>query len=479
MQIRTRLTLQFFGIVAFMLFFSLSAVYYLTSKYREDTFYLRLKEKALTAAVTAATITSGSYVDSTTIRFVERAKKDIIYKEHVAVFDSSQKEISKSNEIFQFDKPKEWFAKVREDKEVRFKVGEIEVLGLRYYDEICKYEYIIFAGAVDLFGNGELRNLRNTLLIVFMLVVLASAIAGWVFAGRALRPISDVINQVDSITESNLSQRLQNSVNKDEIHRLTHTFNNLLDRIERAFIAQKSFVANASHELKNLLTIVLSQLEVTLLKDRSKEEYFETLSSVTDDIRRLSDVSNRLLELARISGEKQMVNMEEVRIDDIIFQTRADVLRRNPTYRIRLNFVEMPENDDMMIMKGNEALLHTAFLNLIENGCKFSDNHEVSIRLEVKPTFICLNFSDKGIGIPAEELPYIFDAFYRSRNTREIQGHGIGLSLVHNIISLHGGTIEVKSKEKEGSDFKILFKRQPEKAPVKSTFRRLGFPPFT
>ncbi len=461
MQIRTRLTLQFLGIVATIVFMSLVAVYYISANYIQKSFRYRLKDKAITAAATAAQLNSGdARIDSSTIKIIDRAKKDVLYKEHVAVFDSTNLEVYANNEIFAFDKPDLWLKLVREKKERNFYIGDYEVVGVYYLDPICGYQYVALAGAIDNFGLRELANLRKTLSIVFIIIAMAAAGSGWFFAGRALSPISKVVSQVDSITASNLSQRLETPENQDEIALLTSTFNKMLNRIENAFNIQKTFVANSSHELKNLLTVITSQLEVSIRKERSAEEYKSTLTSVLEDIKNLNEVSIRLLELAKISGDESLINMEEVRIDDVLWAARADTLKRNSQNRVVIRFDEMPEDDDVLHLQGNEALLKTALLNLMENACKFSDNHEVVVSLKANHYVTILEFTDKGIGIPSEELPYIFEPFYRAHNTRTVKGHGIGLSLVQRIIKIHGGMIEVSSTVGERTTFKIVFIRK-------------------
>ena len=460
MQIRTRLTLQFLGIVATIAFGSLVVVYYISANYIHKSFYYRLKDKAITAAATAAQLKSGdARIDSSTVKIIDRAKKDVLYKEHVAVFDSINAEVYANNEVFSFDKPDLWLKLVREKQERSFYIADYEVIGLYYSDPICGYKYVALAGAIDNFGLRELENLRQTLSIVFMLIAMAAAGSGWFFAGRALSPISKVVSQVDSITASNLNQRLEIGENQDEIALLTSTFNKMLNRIENAFNIQKTFVANSSHELKNLLTVITSQLEVSIRKERSAAEYKTTLISVLEDIKNLNEVSIRLLELAKISGDESLINMEEVRIDEVLWAARIDTLKRNSQNRVIIRFEEMPDDEAILQLQGNEALLKTAFLNLMENACKFSDNQEVTLSLKANNKGILIEFTDKGIGIPDAEIPYIFEPFYRAHNTRSVKGHGIGLSLVQRIIKIHGGIIAVESRVGEGTTFKVTFMR--------------------
>lgn len=464
MQIRNRLTFQFLALVATILSGSLLAVYSVSSRYREDAFYIRLEEKAFTLAnikLDAAKRDSGLLV------MINRAKKDAIYKEYGILFDSLGRQLyPDKNTILSNEKPpwadviadKKWLDEIRRDKQKKMKFQDYEIYGSIYQDEECQDGYIALVGAIDLFGRGEIRNLRNTLIIVFFVVVLAAAVAGWVFSGRALAPILKVIYQVDKISTSNLSLRLEEPQHKDEIYMLTKTFNTMLARIENGFKIQKTFVANASHELKNMLTVITAQLEVLALRERSVEEYQRSLHSVMEDIKNLNEVSHRLLELAKISGEESQISFEKVHLDEILWIARTDTLKRNPLYKVMVDFEDMQEDEEMedaFVCKGNALLLKTALLNLMENACKFSEDHTVRVKMKATPQEVFLQFADRGIGIPPEDSPFIFEPFYRSQNTRNVKGHGIGLSLVHRIIRIHQGSIEVRSVLKEGTVFVV------------------------
>lgn len=212
-----------------------------------------------------------------------------------------------------------------------------------------------------------------------------------------------------------------------------------------------------------MLTVITAQLEVSEMKERSNEEYKKTIHSVFEDIRYLNEVSNRLLELARVSGENSSVPFSPLRVDEIIWQSRADVLKRNPQNKVYVEFPDLgddPEGeDDFLLISGNEALLQTAFLNLMENACKFSVSREVFVRITTSKKEIMVSFEDKGTGIPEKDLPFIFEPFYRSQNTRTVKGHGIGLSIVAAIIKLHEAEITVKSRLHQGSTFSVTFHR--------------------
>jgi signal transduction histidine kinase len=295
------------------------------------------------------------------------------------------------------------------------------------------------------------------LTVLFFIVTIIVALVGWIFSKRALRPISKVMNAVEGILPQKLDTRLEVPNQKDEIGRLTTTFNKLLDRIETAFQMQKIFVANVSHELKNPLTKIRSQLEVSMLKERNTGDYQLTIRSVLEDIQELAQLSNTLLELAKVSEDQRDLLTETIRVDDLLLDCRLNLAQANPVYNIQLNFEELPEDDTWLELTGNTTLLKTAFLNLMDNACKFSDNHTVSIDLRTAARKLTLRFTDSGKGIPKEDQSLVFQPFYRSDNTANIKGYGIGLSLVDRIVKLHNGTVQIFSNEPKGTTFLVNF----------------------
>lgn len=449
MQIRTRLTFQFTIIVAFILLASFIAIYYFSAQYRESSFYSRLRDKANT---TAELLLNVKEVDSTLLKIIDKNKKDLLFKENIAVYDYEGHRIYSSNDSVDFSNP-QIFDGIRKNSEMRWKNGDLELLGFKYLS--APKRFIVIAAATDRFGLSKLYYLENLLFISFFIILGVVGFTGWIYAGRSLRPISQIVTQVQNISAENLSARLDEGNRRDEIARLSATFNELLNRIEATFSVQKTFVANVSHELKNPLTIITSQLEVALLRDRTQEEYRKTLASVLDDIRQLNEVALRLLELARLGNSEQAMNFKPLRIDELLWQCREEIVEKHPGYRVVLSF-DLPEDERRLLVSGNEHLLKTAFKNLMDNACKFSSDKEATVSLSTTGDEIRVAFRDNGIGISSQDLPNIFQPFYRGSNTVSISGHGIGLSLVERIITLHRSRIGVTSKPGKGSTFSVV-----------------------
>ncbi|HEU4718403.1 MAG TPA: HAMP domain-containing sensor histidine kinase [Bacteroidia bacterium] len=450
MQIRTRLTLQFTGLVAVIFLISYFIIYYSQAQFRISQFNDRLRDKART---TAELLISVDAVTPELLKIIDRNRKDVLYKENISVYNRLNEEIYTSNDTTDFNVTPVMMASVRAEGEQHWRQGDFELIGIPYSDK--HNSFVVVAGAIDVYGINKLRNLRNTLLISSLLFLSIVAVAGWFYAGRSLRPINRIIDQVKTISGTNLVTRLDEGNKRDEIARLSATFNEMLGRIETTFQLQKAFVANASHELINPLTIITSQVEVTLLRERTPEEYRNTLLSVLEDMRTLNQVSLRLLDLARLNSEELKVNFSHVRIDELIWQCKDEFSEKRPQCKVFFS-PELPEEERQLLVMANEYLLKTAIINLMDNACKFSSDKEVFVTMKASGTEVKVQFRDNGIGISESDLPFIFQPFYRSHNAVSIRGHGIGLSLVEKILKLHKATVSVESTPGKGSVFTIV-----------------------
>jgi signal transduction histidine kinase len=310
---------------------------------------------------------------------------------------------------------------------------------------------VVIAAATDIFGYKKLQNLLVILAVVFCATIVIISIAGWFYAGKALQPIANVVNSVDEISITSLNLRVDEGNGKDEIAKLAQRFNSMLSRLESSFATQKNFISNASHELRTPLTAITGQLEVVLLNARSAEEYQNVINSVLDDIKNLNRLSNRLLLLAQSSLEEREKRMTPLRIDELLWQVKEELQKHNPSFQIKIDLDEMLDDENKLIIKGDDQLIKTALLNIIENGCKYSINHMTKVLIASSRFGLTITFQDNGIGIPKEDIGNIFEPFYRGSNTAVIKGHGIGLSMVKNIIKLHKGAIQIESEEGFGT----------------------------
>lgn len=450
MQIRTRLTLQFIIIVAIILVMASLSIYYFSAGHRKEDFYGRLHDKATN---TAKLLIQFEEVDIELLTKIEEDNPVSLPREKIIIYDYKNLVIYSTDKDQVLQITGDMLDEIRLKGEIRFREGDFEVLGFLFTDRYDRF--VVIAGAVDIFGWRKMVNLRNILLGVISISLLLLSFSGWIYAGKALAPISKLISRVDEISITSLNLRLDEGNQKDEISRLAATFNMMLSRLETAFTSQKQFINNASHELRTPLTAITGQLEVVLMGDRSPDEYRKVIGSVLEDMRSLNSISNRLLLLAQTSAERIDLNIRPLRIDELIWQCREDLIKRHNEYQITVDFDNSLDDETKLTFPGEEHLIKTLIINLLDNGCKYSDNHSVTVVLRSADPYFIMDFNDAGIGIPEADLEHIFEPFRRGQNAVGIKGHGIGLSLVERIVALHQGKIDIRSQVGKGTSITI------------------------
>lgn len=453
MQIRTRLTLQFTVLVSTIVLLAFLAIYFFTEQFTHQDFTRRLRERAITSAILLIKV---DQVDTTLLKVIDRAKRDNLYRESIRVFNPEAKEIYTSGDTARITIIDSLVRQTLRKGELKMRYNEFTITGIPFKDR--GKDYVIIARAEDVIGYNRLIDLRRLLIGLFISLILLVAISGWVYAGRALRPIQRIMNDVQNISPQDLSKRLEAGPHPDEMGKLITIFNGLLTRIEKAFQLQRLFVSNVSHELKNPLTNITSQLEVTLLNERSNHEYKQTIASVLEDIKSLNHLSNSLLDLARLTRESDRFTMSKVRLDEILWETRESVSLIDSKYRVEVSLVDMPEDESRLYVNGNPYLLKTAFQNLIENACKFSRDSTATVTLRCQKEEFILEVSDNGPGIEKKDFENVFQPFFRTDATSKVKGYGVGLSLTQRIISIHKGEIKLESIPGSGTRITIILK---------------------
>lgn len=456
MEIKQRITIQFTSIVALLLIASLSVIYLLFASYRKDDFKDRLNNKALSVA---QLIAETEDIEPSIIQRLEKNNPTSLYNEIVFALNDSSEILYTSGNNNSISITDELLLQIRNSGKVYIKHNSNELVGHYYTGN--SGNVIAICSAMDVFGFRKLATLRVILIVVFILSLVFIFFLGKLFASRALNPISDIIQQVNYIDSNNLKQRVSAGSGKDEISNLANTFNNMLRRLEHSFEAQKEFIANASHELRTPLTSITGNLEVTLLKERSNEEYKQSIALTLDEVKNLNRLSNRLLTLLRTGTATSDNTFSVVRIDDVLWKARFEHLKKNKKHDVQIHFDDSIEGEKSFQYKGNAELLKTAFLNLIDNGCKYSFINQIEIQLSIIEGILLIEFNDAGIGIPEDEIGKICQPFYRASNVKKQKGHGIGMSLVERIIGLHKGKLDIESSINKGTTIKLSLPLHP------------------
>ncbi|MBB6128641.1 HAMP domain-containing sensor histidine kinase [Mucilaginibacter lappiensis] len=450
MKIRNQLLLLFLVLFGVLLLAFSIFIYLSSAQTRKDEYYKQLKREA----ITKANLLFDAKVAPSVLQLIYKNSANSLFEEEVAVYDTSFNLLY--HDAVQIDKVKEtrkMIDQIVQQKEITFDQGSLQVVGLLYIHH--GKNYVLTAAANDEYGIKRLGELKNTLILSFIIIICFTVIAGYYFAGRALKPVAEIIDNVKEITATRLDMRVPVKSEKDEIGELAITFNQMLDRLENSFNAQKSFVNNISHELRTPLATVVGELQLALIKDRSITEYKEVIRLSLHDAKRLVKLSNGLLDLAKANFDQREIRMKELRVDELLMDARETVIKTLDGFNVDVLFEQEIENDDNISVMGNEYLLKVAFINLMENACKFSPDHLCTVTITYLHEKVILAFKDNGIGISEQDIPHIFSEFFRGTNKDFTWGNGIGLSLTDKIISMHGGSITVASTENKGSTFSI------------------------
>lgn len=451
MNIRTKLTVIFFSLVIVVLTAISFSIYFFSENYRDQDFYRRLKNRAIN---TAKVLTEVKEVNAALLKRMERNNPASLPNQYIVIYSYKNEELysSDGNQVIAIDSL--LLNRIRLGNEIRYTDGKYEVLGFLFTDGHDRFT--VLAAATDVYGVDALHNLRSILIFTFGVSLVFVSLLGWVYAGRVLRPISRIVNEVSNITEINLNRRLDEGNQKDELSKLAKTFNGMLGRLQSAFVSQKNFIANASHEIKTPITVMAIEIEVALLQDRDKPYYTRILRSVLGGLRGLNKLSTQLLLLAQSSADEPEKNFAPIRIDDVLWEMKDELLKAFPDYHVEINF-DLNLRHESLIVEGDEQLIKVAILNLMDNGCKYSTDQHVTINLDsIGSDYISLNFINSGKEIEQGQLEKIFAPFYRGRMDKKEKGFGIGLSLVSSVVKLHRGEVAVVSSP-ERTQFTIKF----------------------
>jgi signal transduction histidine kinase len=301
-----------------------------------------------------------------------------------------------------------------------------------------------------------LNNLFFILVVAYPLILLVLFLIARFIAGRSIKPISSIIHTANIITKDNLKSRIPLPVNKDELHLLSMTINNLLNRVENAIEREKQFTSDASHELRTPLAVIKGTLEVLIRKPRNPEEYKEKIDFCISEVNRLNLLVDELLLLARFENQKQSLKIEQISLNAIFL----DIISRNSSI-INEKKIKCEALFSKDFYVNSDAYLFSIVVNnILTNAVKYSKSND-TIHFDIKETndgIVCA-ISDNGIGIADEDLQKIFDQFYRSKANEhpEIKGTGLGLSIVKRLCSLLQIDLRIESKENVGTKVILNF----------------------
>ena len=447
MNIKTKLAIEFTLVVVGILMFFSATLYYFSYTTQHNKFADNLTKRAKNTAILLINLPE---VDSVLLRKIQQSTFN--WPREEIVITNSELNILYRNNI-EYLTPEVISQNAVKGDNYRFSIAEKD--GICYKHVFKNQTYTVLVMAFDKNRKENLAELREILLWGIIFSIWLSIFLSYLFSKKAIQPISQIIKSVKDINSSRLSSRLNEGNKKDEIAQLALTFNQMLSNLEIAFKSQEDFVSNASHELRTPLSVMIVESDYILSKEQNPADYKKHISNMVSDLKKRNAQVTSLLELAQINQDKS-IQLSPIRIDEIVFSAIRQ-MKAKYTDRKIIPVIQYPENENKLLVNGNAGMLGIAFQNLIENACKFSDD-DVIIEFSIMDESIKIILTDKGIGIPTNEIGNIYKPFNRASNARYKGGFGIGLSLVAKIFELHDVGFNLHSAENKGTSFELNFK---------------------
>ncbi len=449
MSLRLRLTLLYSTFMGGILLIFGAAVYLLVN-------VILLNQMDTMLASVALDITRVARVNSVgELSVISLPPLDMASNAYVQVWDLNQKIVASSPSIGMLTKPLDSLA-IKTHSTV-YKDSYLDGAHLRVLSAplilgermIGTIQVGASLGVVDATQD----NLFFLMAIVAALGIALAAVGSWAILGRALSPLEDIAEAVDQINHADdLSRRIPyHGGDEDEIGDLAVSFNQTLERLESLFTSQQRFLADVSHELRTPLTVIKGNVD---LMRRMKEADEESLTSIDQEAGRLTRLVGGLLMLAQAESGKLALNMKTVELDLLLTEVFTE-MRVLAGSRVKVHLNEI----DQVLVNGDRDRLKQVLLNLVANAIQYTpQGGDVFLSMSRLGEQVRIIIRDTGPGIPAEDLPHIFDRFYRAEKSRTrsaVSGFGLGLSIAHWIVERHGGEIKVESKDGRGTTFVI------------------------
>jgi two-component system OmpR family sensor kinase len=299
---------------------------------------------------------------------------------------------------------------------------------------------------------------RWLFLAMSVVILTGIGLTGALLARRALRAIDGMAAQARRIGETNLGDRLPHPGTRDEIGRLVETLNGMLDRLERSFEVQRRFTADASHELRSPLSRLRAELEVTLRRPRPAGEYEETLRSCLDEVQRVQGLIEELLELARIDARQEPEPVEPIAVTEIAEAALAAVRPEAERRSVAVGLECPPE----LFVNAAPGAAKVALANILDNAVKFTPpGGQVRIAVTAGLAEAIIVVTDTGPGVASEDVPRLFERFYRGKASRssDVPGFGLGLAISRALVERQGGRICVEAAAEKGATFSVHLPR--------------------
>ncbi len=341
-------------------------------------------------------------------------------------------------------------------KSIKSKDIELRVINFPIADNLYN-PYIIQVGTPLKKVNTTLDRLKFYIIINIIIIMFVTSFIGIFFTKSILKPVMEVAKLANNISHKNLNIRLKETRVDEEMTYLIHSFNLMIERLEKSFQHINEFSGFVAHELKTPLAIIKGEIEVALNKKHNTKEYRRVMNSNLEEINRLNTIIKDILLLAKLEYEQDIYKFKSLNLSDFLKEISDNSRILAKEKKIKLTLIEYKKK---LFINSDKIHLRRLFFNLLHNAIKYTPkNGQITISTTIKSRKVYINISDTGIGISKQDLNKIFKKFYRVHKNiySTSKGSGLGLNIAQTIALAHQGKIEVTSKEKKGTTFTIIF----------------------
>ncbi|UZU00138.1 ATP-binding protein [Chryseobacterium fluminis] len=319
--------------------------------------------------------------------------------------------------------------------------------------------YYILTSAFDTNGKSKLEYLKYLLITSYVMSTLLIGFFSYYFMGQFLRPLEELNQEISEVTAHKLTTQIPVRDSNDEINVLAQSFNTMIKRLDDVFQSQKDFTASASHEIRTPITRMAFQLENLIKLEQHSPKTLTSLKQIQKDVYQLSDLTNSLILLTKFDKENIQTIYEEVRIDEVIFESFEAVEKSYPDLKMDFLISENTSDNALLTIKGVQSLLDIVFINLFKNAAVYSDDTGVDVLITETNDCLTVDVISHGTTIPAEEQAKLFEAFMRGNHSQNISGSGLGLRIVKRILEYHGAKINYSSPKDLVNKFSVVFNK--------------------
>lgn len=447
MSFKLRFALQLASAVAIILLICFLSIYFLYADYRQQDFYNQMRSEG----IQVHNLISKLAGQDQSLEFVREVRSST--GKEITFIDSNSHILFSIPQIPDTTGFYTIFQKMNVSEYTETK-GDRQFMGIY----LAKEKIRIIISGVDEAGLMRLKNLKLILLVVFGIALIITTSISFLFSNQVSQPLIALSKQMETTSEVDLRKRIPENATFSEVNLVAKNFNSMLERLERTFEFQRSFVHHASHELRTPLATMLSHTESALTNRLSEEEYRIVLGSLKQDQERMIELTNSLLLISQFEQQGFDQSWPICRVDEILYDKISINMKMFPDMGISLVFLNTPSSDDDLTIRGNEALLKSMFSNLIRNGYYYSFNKKVEILLEITADKILVHVDTRGEHLNETEREKIMMPFFRGEYARrkKTTGAGLGLTIVQRILNMHRGELRYKPMPGQVNRFTVV-----------------------